>query len=93
MFLDPLPRDVAMPITRIPDLCIEVVSQRRSYDRVTKRYVYADAGVREMWTVLPRWLVVERWTGERLDVRDELSGSIESALLPGFSLAAATLQD
>ena len=24
-----------------------------TYDRVTKRLIYAEAGVREMWTVLP----------------------------------------
>ena len=93
VFLDPLPRGVAMPITRVPDLCIEVVSRDRTYDRVTKRLVYADAGVREMWTIVPAWPLVERWTGSRLDQREELRENIESALLPGFSMAVARLGD
>lgn len=93
IFLDPLPRDAPMPLTRVPDLCIEVVSRHRTYDRVTKRMVYAEAGVREMWTVLPAWQLVERWTGARLDARAELRERIESALLPGFSMAVASLRD
>lgn len=37
------------PIHVIPDLVIEVLSQNRSYDRVTKKLLYAEAGVREYW--------------------------------------------
>jgi Uma2 family endonuclease len=82
-----------MPITRVPDLCIEVVSRDRTYDRVTKRLVYAEAGVREMWTVLPAWPLVKRWTGARLERREELRETIESSLLPGFSMNVAALRD
>ena len=92
VFLEPLPRDTATPIVRVPDLCIEVVSQRRTYDRVTKRLIYAEAGVREMWTLLPTGQTVERWTGPRLERREELRDRVVSPLLPGFSLAIATLQ-
>ena len=93
VFLEPLPRDTATPITRVPDLCIEVVSQRRTYDRVTKRLIYAEAGVREMWTALPTWRLVERWTGPRLERREELRDRIETSLLPGFSMPVAALHD
>ena len=92
VFLDPLTRDTPMPIGRIPDLCVEVVSKRRAYDRVTKRLVYAEAGVREMWTVLPSWQLVERWTGARLSVREEMLDRIESPLLPAFMLPVAALR-
>ncbi len=92
VFLDPLSRDEPMPITRVPDLCVEVVSERRAYDRVTKRLVYAQAEVREMWTVVPGGQFVERWTGSRLDAREELRDRIESPLLPGFSMSVAALR-
>ena len=32
------------PIDHVPALCIEVLSQNRVYDRVTKRFIYALAG-------------------------------------------------
>ena len=92
VFLDPIPFDARMPITRVPDLCIEVVSRDRTYDRVTKRLVYAEAGVREMWTVVQAWPLVERWTGARLDQREELRETIVSPLLPGFSMTVAALR-
>lgn len=93
VFIDPIPFDSPMPIERVPDLCTEVVSRDRTYGRVTKRLVYADAGVREMWTVLPAWLLVERWTGARLERREVLRETIESSLLPGFSMSVATLRE
>lgn len=42
-------RDDEGPIDRVPDLCVEVLSTDRAYDRVTKRFLYAAAGVREYW--------------------------------------------
>ena len=51
------------PIERIPELCVEVLSDDRVHDRVTKRLIYAAAGVREYWVVEPAGLV-ERWTGK-----------------------------
>lgn len=91
-FLEPLAPGSATPITRVPELCVEIVSQRRTYDRVTKRLVYADAGVREMWTVLPEQGLVERWHGRGLSRREEVAGRLESALLPGFFVAVESLR-
>ncbi len=54
-----LPRGVAMPVGVLPDLVVEVVSTRRSYDRTTKRAVYAEAGVAEYWAEDPASARVE----------------------------------
>ena len=76
------------PLERIPDLCIEVVS-RRKYDRVTKRGIYAEAGVREYWTVEDR--AVHRWTGPGLEKCEVVTGMLTCPLLPGFELDVASL--
>ena len=91
VYLQPLPRPVRMPIETIPDLCIEVVSRDRVYDRVTKRQIYAAAGVREYWTVVAELGFVERWTGPGLDAREELRDTLETPLLPAFKLDLAEL--
>lgn len=78
------------PILQIPDLCIEVLSDDQQYDRVAKRLMYADARVRELWAVDPVG-AVERWTGDRLGTWHAVEGTLESELLPGFSLALAEL--
>jgi len=86
VYLSPLPRPVRMPIETVPDLCIEVVSRDRVYDRVTKRQVYAEAGVREYWTVVAQLGFVERWTGSGLVTREEFRDVLVTPLLPGFKL-------
>ena len=91
VFIEPLVRPVRMPIERVPDLCVEVVSTRRLYDRVTKRLAYAEGGVGEYWTVLPRLGFVERWTGAGLSRREELRERLVTPLLPGFDLDVAAL--
>lgn len=73
------------PLEQIPALCVEVLSQDRVYDRVTKRGLYAAAGVREFWVVEPSGLV-ERWSGSRLDQSEEHTEALVTALLPGFRL-------
>lgn len=90
VFIGELPDEDQHPIEVIPALCIEVVSGRKLYDRVTKRYLYADAGVREYWTIVPPNLV-ERWTGERLDEREIVSGALTSTRLPDFEMSLAKL--
>ena len=91
VYLEPLARPVKMPIERMPDLCIEVVSTRRVYDRVTKRLAYAEAGVKEYWTVVHALGFVERWTGPGLSLREELRDRLTTPLLPGFESDVAAL--
>ena len=79
-----------VPIQQTPLLCVEVLSGDRTYDRVTKRQIYADAGVAEYWVVHPTG-VVERFSGERLQQAQLVNDVLTSALLPGFSLDLAKL--
>jgi Uma2 family endonuclease len=73
------------PIERIPELCIEVLSTNRAYDRVTKRFIYAEAGVHELWTVEPAGFV-ERWAGPALSQSELVRETLRSPLLPEFEL-------
>lgn len=85
VFTEILPDDVAMPIQRIPAICIEVLSENRVHDRVTKRYVYAEAGVLEFGLLDPAG-VLERRSGAGLQQVEVLTDRLTSPLLPGFSL-------
>ncbi len=78
-------RDHEGPITKIPNLCVEVLSSNRTYDRMAKRLVYAEAGVSELWTVELNG-TVERWYGDGLGERARHEASLASPLLPGFRL-------
>jgi Uma2 family endonuclease len=80
-----LPRSHAGPIDKIPQLCVEVLSAERVHDRVTKRLLYAAAGVAEYWVVEPAGLI-ERWSGPGLARAEELRRRLTTPLLPGFSL-------
>lgn len=86
-----IPSDLEGPIDVLPFLCVEVLSKDRRHDRVTKRFVYAAAGVAEYWVVEPTGLV-ERWTGDALDVADEVTGVLTTPRLPGFAIDLATLR-
>ncbi len=88
--LERVPLRLEGPLDRVPALCIEVLSANRVYDRVTKRLVYAEAGVREGWLVEPA-AFVERWTGDNLALAEEVRTSLTSPLLPGFTLEVSTL--
>jgi len=90
VILDAVPRDHEGPLDRIPELCVEVLSTNRVYDRVTKRYVYGQAGVRELWTVETAGLV-ERWTGDGLASAVQVTDRLSTPLLAGFSLELADL--
>jgi Uma2 family endonuclease len=83
-------RDHRGPIDRVPDVCVEVLSADRVYDRVTKRLIYADAGVREYWVVEPAGLI-ERWTGPGLAQVEEVRGALSTPLSPRLSLDVVAL--
>jgi Uma2 family endonuclease len=94
-----LPESPAIPVRRgiagPPDLVIEVLSpSNRGHDRLTKRALYAQAGVREYWLVDPDRRAVEVLTLDRdaLRTAQNASGdeSVVSPLLGGaaFPLAA-----
>jgi Uma2 family endonuclease len=78
------------PIDRVPEVCVEVVSTDRTYDRVTKRFVYAAAGVAEYWIVDPGGFI-ERRSGKGLTGEELLDERLSSPLLPGFELDVARL--
>lgn len=78
------------PIEVPPALCVEVLSTNRAHDRVTKRYIYAESGVRELWTVEPAGFV-ERWSGDGLTSCETIRDRLRSPLLPGFELELSTI--
>lgn len=90
VILGELALDHEGPIDRVPDLCIEVLSTNRVYDRLTKRFVYAAAGVRELWLVEPS-SSIERWSGDGLETSEVLTASLTSSLLPELTVDLATL--
>jgi Uma2 family endonuclease len=90
VFLTRLPADQAGPIDHVPELCIEVLSSNRAYDRATKKFVYGDAGVAEYWVVEPAGFV-ERWSGPGLRVSEIVRDRLQTALLPGFQLDVPAL--
>lgn len=85
VFLTRLGPQTDTPVKTIPDVCIEVLSTNRAYDRITKRFVFAEAGVTEYWIVDPA-RGVERWHGPGLSVMEVLDETLSSPLLPGFEL-------
>ena len=85
VLLSRIPPDHEGPINRVPELCIEVLSSGRVHDRVTKRFIYGAAGVKEYWIVDPLG-VVERWTGPGLTEAAKVRMSLTSPLLPEFKV-------
>jgi Uma2 family endonuclease len=85
VFLRRIDRDQTGPIDRVPEICVEVLSANRAYDRVTKRFVYAGSGVAEYWLADPAGLI-ERWSGPGLGRDETLTESLSSPLLPEFTL-------
>lgn len=85
VFLAAIDREQPGPITRVPEICVEVLSLNRAYDRVTKRYVYGSAGVLEYWIVDPAGFVEVR-TGPSLAHETAVADRLTSPLLPDFGL-------
>lgn len=73
------------PLDRIPALCVEILSENRVHDRVTKRLLYAAAGVKELWIVDPAG-TVERWTGKGLMANELVKRRLTTPVLPGLAL-------
>jgi Uma2 family endonuclease len=88
--LDPVPLDLQPPLDFVPDLCIEVLSTNRAYDRLTKRLLYAESGVQELWLVEPSGSI-ERWSGQGLNEAELRTASLETPLLAGFVLDVSAL--
>lgn len=89
VFLARLERTQPGPIDRIPEICVEVLSANRVYDRVTKRFLYGAAGVAEYWIVDPAGFI-ERRSGPGL-VDEDRPELLTSSLLPGFELDVGKL--
>jgi len=85
VFLATIDREEPGPITRVPEICVEVLSLNRAYDRVTKRFVYGSAGVVEYWIVDPAGFV-EVWSGPALAHETSITDRLTSSLLPDFDL-------
>jgi Uma2 family endonuclease len=88
--IEGVPFDSDVPLDVVPDLCVEVLSTNRAYDRLTKRLVYAGSGVRELWLIEPSG-VIERWSGQGLNEAEVVSEALTTPLLPGFELDVAEL--
>ena len=91
VYFGPIAPDHRGPLDIVPAVCIEVVSSDRVYDRITKRMIYAAAGVPEYWTILPAERVIERWTGAGLGELEVISEVLETPRLPGLALRPADL--
>jgi Uma2 family endonuclease len=85
VFLAHIDRAQPGPIDRVPEICVEVLSSNRVYDRVTKKFVYATAGVSEYWLADPAGFI-ERWSGPGLGRDETIAERLSSSLLPGFEL-------
>lgn len=85
-----LPLNAEGPLDVVPEICIEVLSARRSYDRITKRLIYAEAGVHELWT-LDIDGTFELWHGAHLGELTTLRSpdTVTTPLLPAFELSLA----
>jgi Uma2 family endonuclease len=86
--LEKLPRSTPMPLGRIPEICVEVLSGHPANDRMLKKVLYAQAGVKEYWIVDPAGSI-EQWTGEGLRKGREVERRLTTSLLPGFALDLA----
>jgi Uma2 family endonuclease len=89
-------RTVRRGVQGPPDLAIEVLSpSNRGHDRLTKRALYARAGVREYWIVDPENRSIDILT-LHLDAFHRIQTAsaadrLESPLLPSLSIAAADI--
>lgn len=90
VILDAVDRNHEGPLDRIPEVCVEVLSSNRLYDRVTKRFIYGQAGVKELWTVETAGFI-ERWTGDGLASVVRADDVLATPLLPGLQLDVSSI--
>jgi Uma2 family endonuclease len=89
VLLQGFPKAATGPLDAIPDLTIEVLSARTTYDRLAKRLLYAEAGVREYWVVDPQERTLEQIVGlETVAIRND---RIVSHALPELTIELPTL--
>lgn len=72
------------PVDAVPDLVVEVLSRDRGYDRVTKRVLYAQAGVPEYWIVDPLTRRIESCEG--MDQVVTFTATAQSRVAPGLQV-------
>ena len=77
------------PIEVTPTLTVEVLSLQPTYDRLAKRLIYAQAGVKEYWLVDPYELTVEQVIG--LETVATERASLRSQFLPELTVDVAAL--
>lgn len=76
-----LPADVRPQDVPLPALVVEVVSPTgRVFDRVTKRALYAEAGIEAYWVLDPQRRIAEMWLGPGLTP----VGVVQELTVPGF---------
>ena len=85
-------------IEGVPALLVEVLSPSNSrHDLVTKRALYARAGVREYWIVSPEAMIIEILTldGEVYRTHARLAGDepITSGLFPSIATSTSAIFD
>jgi Uma2 family endonuclease len=78
----------AKVIHKVPDIVVEILWHSVTYNMFPrKRQQYFDAGVKEVWLIDKSEQEFEIWLGPSMPDRTlSLKESIESKLLPGFSL-------
>jgi Uma2 family endonuclease len=93
MFIPSLPANIELPVGRVPNLVIEVVSSNRTYDRVAKRAIYGSAGVPEYWLVDSITNQIEVCYGDGLLSSRIEAEQLQTSSLPNFTLDVVALFD
>ena len=78
------------PLDVVPDLVVEVLSHNRSYDRIAKKLLYAEAGVSEYWIVDPEETLIELVQGLNT-VATINAGAVQSVVLSGLAIELTSL--
>lgn len=85
LWRDGMDEEVA-PVDKLPDLVVEVLSQNRVHDRVTKRLLYGESGIGEYWIVDRAARRVEVCRGSALKMSTTEVRDFTSPMLPGLTV-------